>query len=77
MNRRFMIVSAIIFYIAAAVLWGGSNTLRAFNANGDGTTSAAAVDMQNTTDYSLHGSWLTADASGSKPVDIFYLYPTA
>ncbi len=77
MNRRILIVSAIISYIAIVFLWGGSTTLRAFNANGDGTTSATADDMQNTTDYSLKGSWLTADTSGSKPVDVFYLYPTA
>lgn len=36
-----------------------------------------AADTQNITDYSQYGNWLTADTSASKPVDIFYLYPTA
>ena len=41
------------------------------------TVTASAEDSQNTPDYSQHGNWLTADMSGSKPVDVFYLYPTA
>ncbi len=45
------------------------------NAKADEAAPSAPDDAQNVTDYSKPGNWLTADTSGSKPVDIFYLYP--
>ena len=46
-------------------------------ATGKAESTMSADDINNVTDYSQTSNWLTADMSGSLPVDIFYLYPTA
>ncbi len=38
---------------------------------------AADAAAQPVTNYAIRSSWLMADTSQSKPVDIFYVYPTA
>ena len=44
---------------------------------GKAESQMSTDDVNNVTDYSKQGNWLTADTSGSLPVDVFYLYPTA
>lgn len=47
------------------------------DATGKAESKPSADDVNNVTDYAQSGNWLSADMSGSLPVDIFYLYPTA
>ena len=49
----------------------------AVTAKANNAQPVATDDIQIITDYSQPANWLTADTSGSKPVDVFYLYPTA
>lgn len=72
---RSMFVSLFIAVHMVTLICGASPF--AVTAIADSAQPAAAAPMQNITDYSQRGNWLTADASGSKPVDVFYLYPTA
>lgn len=65
-RRRFL--SGFMIMVSIFLLLGASAALAVETA-----TDAA----QGVTDYSISGNWLTADRSMSKPVDIFYLYPTA
>lgn len=44
---------------------------------GRAETAAGAGDLRSLTDYAQAGNWLSMDTSGSLPVDVFYLYPTA
>jgi hypothetical protein len=77
MKRGIWIVFATLLSVMLMVFWGGNTALLTLSAKADSTVPTATDDIQNITDYSQHGNWLTADTSGSKPVDIFYLYPTA
>jgi hypothetical protein len=48
----------------------------ALAATADAAVSVA-VAPQDVTDYSVSGHWLSVDPSHSKPVDVFYVYPTS
>lgn len=65
MKRRFRLVTCILLSACILTLLTG------------GVAFAADATAQPVTDYAQHGSWLMADTSQSKPVDIFYVYPTA
>jgi len=69
MNKRNRTITVILLTVMLAVLFGGSPA--------PFTRTAKAEGSQSVTDYSQSANWLTADTSGSKPVDIFYLYPSA
>ena len=43
----------------------------------DQTAKAATSIDETVTDYSKPSNWLTADITCDKPVDVFYVYPTA
>lgn len=67
MKKKSLIATAIlcVFMLAAG------------NAAGLAESAKSADDVNNVTDYSQPGNWLSVDQSGSLPVDVFYLYPTA
>lgn len=69
MKKGLRHVSAILVCALVLVLLGAVAPAAAL--------AAAPDDPQNVTDYSKSANWLTADPSQSKPVDVFYLYPTA
>jgi hypothetical protein len=69
MKRKTIIVTAIL---CAFMLAAGLGT-----AAGKAESAKSADDVNNVTDYSMPGNWLSMDQSGSLPVDVFYLYPTA
>lgn len=73
MKKKNIIVTAIlcVFMLAA------QNVTAPGAAAGKAESTMSADDVNNVTDYSKPGNWLSADMSGSLPVDIFYLYPTA
>ena len=69
--KKKTIIAAIlcVFILATQVIVGMSDST--------GLAESRADDVNNVTDYSKPGNWLTMDTSGSLPVDVFYLYPTA
>ena len=69
MNVKKRRIAAALLSAMVLVLCGGRVALPA--------AFAQANADQSVTDYSLGANWLTADTSASKPVDIFYLYPSA
>ncbi len=73
MKKTNIIIAAILCAFLFAV--AGVPGLGA--ATGKAESAMSADDVNNVTDYSQPSNWLTADMSGSLPVDIFYLYPTA
>jgi hypothetical protein len=73
MKKKNIIVTAILCVFMLAV--GNATGMGA--VTGKAETAMSADDVNNVTDYSQPGNWLSADMSGSLPVDIFYLYPTA
>lgn len=74
MNKRQWMDSSAALSILLTVILCGCVLSLPFGAVAD---SAASVEASPVTDYAQRGNWLTADTSCSKPVDIFYLYPTA
>lgn len=73
MRRKNITVTAILcaFMLAVGVVVGLGD------ATGKAETAMSPDDVNNVTDYSQANNWLTMDTSGSLPVDVFYLYPTA
>lgn len=73
MKKKNTILTAILcaFLLAIGIIAGLGD------ATGKAESTMSADDVNNVTDYSQAGNWLTVDASGSLPVDVFYLYPTA
>ena len=71
--KKIIIVTAILcaFMLAAGVVVGLSDR------TGKAESTVSADDVNNVTDYAQASNWLTMDTSGSLPVDVFYLYPTA
>ena len=69
MNKGLWHVSVLLVYALVLGLLGAVAPAAAL--------AAAPDDPQIGTDYSKSANWLTADPSQSKPVDVFYLYPTA
>lgn len=72
MKKKNIIVTAILcaFMLAVGVVGLG-------DATGKAESTTSADDVNNVTDYAQPSNWLTMDTSGSLPVDVFYLYPTA
>ncbi len=77
MEKKNIIVIAVLcaFILAAGPFWGDVVGLGYVTGNAENTTSTD--ETNNVTDYSQSSNWLSADTSGSLPVDVFYLYPTA
>lgn len=77
MKRKNIIVTAILcaFMLAAGPFVG--DVVELGDATGKAESTMSADDVNNVTDYSQAGNWLTVDTSGSLPVDVFYLYPTS
>ena len=73
MKKKNIILTAIlcsIMLVAQGIVGLGTVT-------GKAEPTMSSDDVNNVTDYSQSSNWLTVDTSGSLPVDIFYLYPTA
>jgi hypothetical protein len=77
MKKRIWLIPAMILCVTLAFPFIGSAVVSTSDAKVDSAPPVALDDVQNVTDYSKPGNWLTADISGSKPVDVFYLYPSA
>ena len=73
MTKMNIIVAAIL----CACLLAPWNVAGLRAVTGKAESQMSTDDVNNVTDYSKQGNWLTADTSGSLPVDVFYLYPTA
>ena len=73
MTKMNIIVAAIL----CACLLAPWNVAGLSAVTGKAESQMSTDDVNNVTDYSKQGNWLTADTSGSLPVDVFYLYPTA
>ena len=73
MNKHLWMGSSAPLSILLVVILCGC-FLFPFGAFADG---ASPVESSTVTDYAQHSNWLTTDTSCSKPVDVFYLYPTA
>ena len=73
MKKRHILVAAILCVCVLAA--ASAADLGAVTAKAE--TAMSPDDVNNVTDYANPGNWLTADTSGSLPVDVFYLYPTA
>lgn len=73
MKKKYILVATILCVCMLAAQSAGG--LGAASAKAE--TTLNADDVNNVTDYSKPYNWLSADMSGSLPVDVFYLYPTA
>ena len=72
--RKWSIIKASLFCVFMVVVVG----LAGFCAVAEeASTAINEADAGTVTDYSQASNWLTMDTSGSLPVDVFYLYPTA
>ena len=73
MKKMHILVTAIL----CVCLLAAQNTAGLCAVTAKAETAMSADDVNNVTDYSDPDNWLSADMSGSLPVDVFYLYPTA
>ena len=77
MKKKNIIVTAILcaFMLVAGPFIG--DVVGLGDVTGKAENTMSPDDVNNVTDYSNSNNWLTVDTSGSKPVDVFYVYPTA
>lgn len=77
MKKEFRPICVMLMCALLMVVFVGCATPLTVSAKADVAQPALAEDPPSMPDYSQRANWLTADTSGSKPVDVFYLYPTA
>ena len=73
---RVLIIGMLAVMLAMAMGLAGCGGKQ---ATGTSTTSAggASTEVVTPTDYSQPAHWLAVPSSPDKPVDVFYIYPTA
>jgi hypothetical protein len=73
MKKKSIVVTAVLcaFLLVVGVSVGQCDAI------GKAASIKSAEDLISLTDYSQASNWLMMDTSGSLPVDVFYLYPTA
>lgn len=76
-KKKTTIVAVVCIIVFITTFTGSLIGMDGFKPTVAKAESIVANGADELTDYSNAKNWLTADVNGKKPVDIFYLYPTA
>ena len=76
-TSRWLLAAALIFLALVCIAARPPASVSASGLNRSVGAAQASVAATGAPDYSDPSLWLSADTTGTLPVDIFYLYPTS